>query len=104
MMPASPSRKRGAGADFRSLTPAPPPFSGMNSTPARFEGGEVARFSLSLQYLVSDQPVTNDQSNGFRSRYVMLGNVLIDAREHVRLKADHDRHTLSSWGRSASFL
>ncbi|SJM33129.1 hypothetical protein BQ8482_340025 [Mesorhizobium delmotii] len=69
----------------------------MNSTPAD-------QVSLSLQYLVSDQPVTNDQSDGLRSRNIMLGNKLIDAREHVRLKADHDRHTLSSWGRSPPFL
>jgi hypothetical protein len=89
---------------FLSLTPAPPPFSGMNSTPAASRAARKDPVSLSLQYLVSDQPVTNDQSDGFRPRNIMLGNKLIDAREHVRLKADHDRHTLSSWGRSAPFL
>ena len=57
--------------------------------------------SLSLQHLVPGQPVTNDQSNGFRSRNVMFGNKLIDASEHVGLEADHNQHPLSSWGWSA---
>jgi hypothetical protein len=90
---------------FLNLTPAPPPFSGMNSTPADSSAARKSpRVSLGFQYLVSDQPVTDDQSDGFRSRNIMLGNKLIDARQHVRLKADHDRHTLSSWGRAAPFL
>jgi hypothetical protein len=69
------------------------------------ERGTAPAGSLGFQHLVFDHPVTNDQSNGFRSRNaVVLGNELVDAREHVRLKPDHDRRALSSWGRPAPFL
>lgn len=60
--------------------------------------------SLGLQHLVPAQPVTNDQSNGFWPRDVMLGNELVDAIEQVGLKADHDRHALSSRDRPTPFL
>ena len=69
-----------------------------------FEGALDGAGSLNLQHLVSDQPVTNDQPNGFRSRNpVMLGNELVDAREDVGWNAYHDGRRIGFWAAARFF-
>ena len=62
----------------------------MNHAPSSDSASELCAVSLGLQHWVSGQPVTNDQSDGFGTRNVMLGNKLIDARQYVGLETGHD--------------